>query len=88
MIEAAVSQAAEQAMSALNIPLLSFGGGKLEFLQQTTVALVILFAVVDTAAIVASDGGFRPKAFYYLALLLVISSVCFFAGPSLIAAIM
>jgi flagellar protein FlaJ len=89
MIEAAVEPGqAEEAMSALNIPLLSFAGGKLEFLQQMTVAMVILFAVVDTAAIVASDGGFRPKAFYYLALLLVISSVCFFTGPSLIAAIM
>lgn len=89
MIEASIEPGqAEEAMSALNIPLLSFAGGKLAFLSQMTVAMVLLFALVDTAAIVASDGGFRPKAFYYLALLLAISSVCFFVGPSLIESIM
>lgn len=89
MIEAAVdSTQVEQASSALSIPLLSYGSGQLSFLSQMTITMVILFAAVDAVAIIASDGGFRIKGSYYLSLLLLISGLCFYGGPRIIAGIM
>lgn len=89
MIEASIEPGqAEQAMEALNIPLLSFGDSKLSFLSGMTTSMVLLLAVVNAGAIIASDGGFRPKTFFYLAILLLVSAVCFFMGPRLIDGIM
>jgi len=89
MIEGSIDpEQAEQAAATLNIPLLSYGNSQMSFLNGMTIAMVILFAVVDAAAIVASDGGFRHKVAYYLSLLFLASGVCFLVGPVLIGAVM
>ncbi len=79
---------AENAMQSLNVPMMSFGGGQLDFLTDMTLVMLILFCIVNAAAILFAQGGFKPKGLLYLGALVIISGVCYLAGPQLIAGIM
>ena len=89
MVTAAIDPGqAQQAMKAVEIPLLTFSEGDVKFLSQMTIGMVLVLVLVNAAAILATDGGFKPKVCLYLSVLLVISAVSFFAGPMLMSAIL
>jgi flagellar protein FlaJ len=71
----------------ITLPMSSLTPEQLTFLTQLTVAMIILMAAISTLAILASDGGFKYKSAFYLALELLISGGVFLVVPPIVASI-
>ncbi|MEW5718481.1 MAG: type II secretion system F family protein [Chloroflexota bacterium] len=68
--------------------MFSFSSAQVHFLYGLTVMLIILLSVINAFAIVASQGTHFVKMTFYLAILLVLSGVCFLAVPSMVKWVM
>jgi len=77
-----------QAISAISTPLLSMGDTQLKMLSQLTIGMVLLLCLTNAFAIINTEGGFKLKIFYHLALLMFVSALGFFFGPPLVKAFM
>ncbi|MEA3407805.1 MAG: hypothetical protein U9R48_06975 [Chloroflexota bacterium] len=77
-----------EAAETLEIPLLSYNTGQMAFLKEMTIGMLFLLIVVNSIAIVASDGGFKHKICFYAPLLMVVSSVSFFVVPPIVRSVM
>ena len=76
------------AAQKLEVPLLNYNSGQMAFLREMTIGMLFLLIVVNSIAIVASDGGFKHKICFYACLLMVVSSVSFFVVPPVVRSVM
>jgi flagellar protein FlaJ len=88
LIETAMTVEGQEAMQALTLPVFSFNTPQMGFLHQTTIAMVLVLAVVNAVAIMATDGGHRYKVSFHLSTLLLLSGMSFLVVPSLVDKIM
>lgn len=80
---------ATAASAALNLgTMFSFGAPRLEFLGNITVGMIILLALINAFAIVASEGTHLIKMTYYSALLFIVSGLCYLMIPPLVSSIL
>jgi flagellar protein FlaJ len=79
---------AEMASENMAMAMSSFTPSQFNFLALMTVVMVILLAFIGSFAILASDGGFKFKMAFYLAIALLISGVSFIVVPPLVASIL
>jgi len=62
--------------------MFAFNAPQINFLTTVTVGMILVLAVVNAFAIVASEGTHLIKITYYLAILLILSGLCFIIiGP-------
>ncbi|MEW5985598.1 MAG: type II secretion system F family protein [Chloroflexota bacterium] len=83
MIQSAISP--DQSAEALSALPLSFGSADIGLLNSMTVGMIILLAVVNSLAAMASDGGYKLKTSFYLSVLLLLSGVAFLVVPPTVA---
>jgi flagellar protein FlaJ len=82
------SAAAAESQSSMNMSLISLSAGDLRFLSMLTVTMILALATVGAAAIIFSDGGYKLKVAFYLALSMFISGVSFLVVPPLVGGIL
>ena len=68
--------------------MFSFNAPQMDFLSTITVGMVVLLALINAFAIVASEGGHLIKMTYYLALLSILSGFCFIVVTPLVATVL
>jgi archaellum biogenesis protein FlaJ (TadC family) len=68
--------------------MFSFNAPHLQFLEQITVGMVVVLALINAFAIVASEGAHLIKINLYLSVLLFISGILIIIGPSLVKLVM
>jgi flagellar protein FlaJ len=78
----------EEAAQAMAMPIVGFGAPQLQFLSWVTVGMVVLLALINSFAVIATDGGHIFKVFFYLSILLFISGISLFIVPLLVEVIM
>ncbi len=64
--------------------MFSFSTAQVTFLSDITVMLLVVLAVVNAFAVVASEGAHLIKITWYLGILLICSGVCFLIVPPLV----
>ncbi len=79
----------DQAMGALGLGnMFSFNTPQIEFLSTITAAMIILMALINAFAIVASEGSHLIKMTTYLSVLFFLSGLCFLIAPSFVHMVM
>jgi archaellum biogenesis protein FlaJ (TadC family) len=68
--------------------MFAFDASQLQFLAAITVGMVVVLALVNAFAIVASEGSHLLKLTFYLSLLLFISGLSFLVVPSMVTRIL
>jgi flagellar protein FlaJ len=80
---------ADNAMAAMGLKsMFSFNAPQLEFLRNLTVGMIIVLAVINAFAIVATEGSHLIKTTFYLAILFIVSGFLLLIGPSLVKLVM
>jgi archaeal flagellar protein FlaJ len=79
---------AEQAMQSIDIPLLRFNVEHMAILSQITLGMVMVLIVANGLAIVATDGGFKPKFFLWSAVMMLLSAISLGIIPGVVHSIM
>ncbi len=79
---------AQQAMQAIDIPLLRFNVAHMSMLSQITIGMVLVLIIANGLAIVATDGGFKPKFFLWGGIMMLLSAVTMGVIPSVVHSIM
>jgi archaeal flagellar protein FlaJ len=72
----------------MSIGMANFTASDLQFLSGITVAMILLLALVSTAAILFCSGGYRLKFNFFLALSLIVSGLGFLVVPPMVAGIL
>lgn len=80
--------AAAEGQAALSMGMAEFSAGELQFLTMITMVMVVLLAIVGSAAIIFSTGGYRLKIAFYLAITIFISGISFLVVPPMVAGIL
>lgn len=81
-------EAAEEGQASMNMAMANFTAAELEFLTTMTVTMVVLLAIVSATAIILSDGGYKLKVAFYLAITIFISGVSLLAVPPMVTSIL
>jgi flagellar protein FlaJ len=85
---AAVNLQGQEAMRAMQLPMLSFASPLLGTLGTLTCGMVIVLALISAFAIVGADGGHILRGSFYLAILLLLSGICFIIVPPFVDTIL
>ncbi|GAB4518124.1 MAG: archaellar assembly protein FlaJ [Anaerolineae bacterium] len=72
----------------ISMGLATFSASELSFLTTITLIMVVMLALVSAAAIILSDGGYKLKFMFYLALTVFISGVCMLIVPPMVGGIL
>ncbi len=64
--------------------MFSFNTSQIDYLATITLWMVLLLALINAFAIVASEGSHLIKGIFYLAILLFLSGVCFLVIPPMV----
>ena len=75
-------------ISSINIPLMSFDGSQLALVSTLTIGMTLFLVFVDAGALIGTDGGFKPKALAYYAVVAALTGICFFVIPPMIQSVM
>ena len=78
----------EQATATVSVETLAFSLPDVSFLEQLTMGMVVLLALINAFAAVSSEGAHLLKIFFYLPMLLFLSGVGFLFAPSLAKLVM
>ena len=78
----------EQAATTMSMDTFAFGLPNVSFLEQLTMGMVLLLALINAFAIVSSEGAHLLKIFFYLSILLFLSGVGLLFAPSLAKLVM
>jgi len=84
MMNSAVTEGGQEALGTMAPYVPSFSSPQIQFLHYVTIGMIILLALINSAAIVATDGGHFLKVTFYLALLLVLSGVSMIVVPPMV----
>ena len=82
------SDAAQQGQQTLRMGMASFTPQDLQFLATITVIMIILMALVSSFAVLITDGGYRLKVFFYIALTIFISGISLIIVSPMVAGIL
>jgi flagellar protein FlaJ len=88
MIEAASTTLDEGAAQATTLALPTFNAPQVGFFEWITIVIVILLSIINAYAIIATDGGHKYKATFYLSLLLLLPGISFIVVPPLVKGIL
>ena len=88
MIDTAAAALGEGASQAAAMALPTFNTPQVGFFNVITIVMVILLSTINSYAIIATDGGHKYKAVFYLSLLLALSGVSFMIVPPMVAGIL
>lgn len=79
------SGGSEQAMGAMGLRgMFAFNAPQMQFLETITVGMIIMLALINAFAIVASEGSHLLKMTLYLAILVLLSGILILIGPPLV----
>ncbi len=84
MIDSAAGSLDESGAGAAVTTLPSFNTPDVGFFNMTTIIMIVALSVINAYAIIATDGGHKYKAVFFLSLLLFLSGVSFILIPPLI----
>ena len=73
----------EEAMRAMALQVVSFGAPQVKFFQTITIGLLIILALINAFAIVASEGSHILKMSFYLSIMLFLSGASLLVVPML-----
>jgi len=76
-----------EAMKAMAVELLSFAAPQTDFLEKITIAMLVLLALVNSFAIVSSEGSHLLKITFYLSIMLLLTGIAFLVVPPLVSSI-
>jgi flagellar protein FlaJ len=79
----ATLEMSEQSMQTLSMEALAFSLPEVSFLEQMTIGMIVLLALINAFAAVSSEGSHLLKIFFYLPILLFLSGVSCLFAPSL-----
>ncbi|MBX3014613.1 MAG: hypothetical protein KF832_24045 [Caldilineaceae bacterium] len=85
MIHGAATALGDAAAQAATLALPTFNAPQVDFFEYMTIIMVTLLSVVNAYAIIATDGGHKYKAVFYLSILLVFSGISFIVVPPVVA---
>lgn len=68
--------------------MFSFNAPQMQFLEQIIVGTIVMLALINAFAIVASEGSHLLKVLLYLSILLLISGILILVGPSMVKLVM
>jgi flagellar protein FlaJ len=68
--------------------MFNFNVPQVEFLAGIVLGMIVIIAVINAFAIVASEGSHLIKITYYLAILLLVSGICYLLIPNLVLSVM
>jgi len=77
-----------EAAQALAVQLLSFAAPPTDFLEKIAIAMLILLALVNSFAIVSSEGSHLLKISFYLSLMLFLTGIAFLVVPPLVGGLL
>jgi flagellar protein FlaJ len=81
-------EGAEQGKAAMNMTMAQFTPAELQFLSLVTVSMILALAAVSAGAVIATDGGYKLKVAFFLALTIFVSGVCFIVVPPMVDSIL
>jgi len=84
MIDTAAAALDEGATQAASMALPTFNTPQVDFFHWITVAMILLLSVINAYAIIATDGGHKYKAIFYLSILLILPGISFIVIPPLV----
>lgn len=84
MIDTAAAALGEGAAQAATMALPTFNTPQVDFFHWITITMILLLSVINAYAIIATDGGHKYKAIFYLSILLVLPGVSFIIIPPLV----
>jgi flagellar protein FlaJ len=74
--------------AAATLALPSFNAPQVRFFEWITIVMVLLLAVINAYAIIATDGGHKYKAIFYLSILLFLPGISLIVVPPMIERIL
>lgn len=84
LIDLAAGALNQGSLDAAAVALPTFNTPAVDFFQIMAITMVILLAVINAYAIIATDGGHKYKATFFLALLLLLSGVSLIVIPPVV----
>lgn len=88
LIDTAAAALGEGASQAAAMALPTFNTPQVGFFNVITIVMVILLSVINSYAIIATDGGHKYKAAFYLAILFAFAGVSFIVVPPMVEGIL
>lgn len=77
-----------EAEQALAVQLFSFAAPPTDLLEKVTIALLILLALVNSFAIISSEGTHLFKISFYLSIMLFLTGIAFLVVPPLVSGLL
>ena len=77
-----------EAMTSMGMDMRIFGTPRIPFLETITIGMVLVLALTNAFAIVASEGSHLLKMFFYLSVLMLLSGIGFLIVPSAVNLVM
>jgi flagellar protein FlaJ len=87
MMEAAATLE-EGTIQASVLALPTFNAPQVEFFEWISIVIAILLSIINAYAIIATDGGHKFKATFYLSVLLLLPGISFIVVPPLVEGIL
>jgi flagellar protein FlaJ len=88
LLSAAAATLGDGTVAAATLALPSFNAPQVQFFELLTLIMVILLAVINAYAIIATDGGHNYKAIFYLSILLFLPGISLIVVPPMIERIL
>jgi archaeal flagellar protein FlaJ len=89
LVEAAIDpKQVSAAMQMMDVPLLTFDTQQVMLLRLMTTGIIVVLVIVNAVALLAADGGFKPKICLYLSIFLAASAASFAIAPRLVSAVL
>lgn len=85
MNSAVPTEVQAEAERAMAIQLLSFASPPIDLLEKVTIAMLILLSLVNSFAIVSSEGTHLFKISFYLSVMLSLTGIAFLVVPPLVS---
>ncbi len=81
-------EVASEAQASMSMSIANFTDAELQFLGIITITMILMLGLVSAAAMLFSDGGYKLKVAFYLAIIAFVSGICFLAVPPMVAGIL
>ena len=88
LIDTAAAALGEGSSQAAAMALPTFNTPQVGFFNVITIVMVILLSIINSYAIIATDGGHKYKAAFYLAILFAFAGVSFIVVPPMVEGIL
>lgn len=79
---------AEDTMAQMGMSMMAFGAPNLEFLETLTIGMILVLALTNAFAVIATEGSHLFKMSFYASVLLFVSGISFLIVPSSVSLVM